>query len=483
LELSLLALLASFALMVKFNIGMEALALFLVTLSLTVWNDRHIWASVRRQALIALITVIVSTAGIYVGTTGQIRTFGSYLYYAWEVSGAYSESMGLAGPAWQLHLALIAIAVPFVALCVIGDAPRRCLPALFPAGVIAFFFFKHAFVRQHDSRLISLLAQLAVVLFFVAAYSGTRWDRKIIALVQVLLILGASKGAVASDPIWLHLFGARFALRAARHLVPAYLHPEQTRMSLENAGRTNLAKLRLDDRFHRIIGRGTVDTAPWEITQVRVNGWSWRPRPVFQTYQACRPSLDRLNADYLESSTGPDFIILGWNEIDGRHQFLSDPRSWRAMLDWYDLALATNDKLLLRRRGTPRFRQPQDLGYTSVRWNQEIVVPQDEPLILMSVDIHRTIYGSLSGLLFRNAPAYAAVTYRSGEQARWRAVASNIVAGFPISSFARDLGDIATLWNGQATTDHVVSIRFETGDPGQYANELLFHWIHLMPRP
>ena len=481
-ELSLLALLTGFALMVKFNIGMEALALFLVTLGLTVWNDRNIWTSVRRQAFIPLVTLIVSTAGIYVCTTGQIRTFGSYLYYAWEVAGAYSESMGLVGPAWQVHLAQIAIAGPIVALWLIGDAPRRCLPAILPAGVITFFFFKHAFVRQHDSRLISLLAQLAIAMLFVAAFSGTRRDRKLIALMQVLFVLGSVQVALASDPARLQSLGLRFNLWAARSLVPAYLRPEQTRISLEKAGSANLATLRLDDRFRRIIDRGTVDAVPWEIAQVRANGWSWRPRPVFQPYQACRPSLDRLNAEYLEGSHAPDFIVLGWGEIDGRHQFLSDPRSWRAMLDWYDVALATSDRLLLRRRNTPRFDRPQDAGYTTARWNEEIVVPQDQPLILMSVDIRRTMYGSLSGLLFRNAPTYAAVTYRSGVKARWRAVASNIVAGFPISSFARDLGDIAALWTGQAPGDRVASIHFEGDDSGQYADDLVVHWIHLTPR-
>ena len=302
-----------------------------------------------------------------------------------------------------------------------------------------------------------------------------------VALMQVLLILGCLQVAVASDPTRLQSLGLRFNLRAARIWVPAYLQLEQTRMNLENAGNANIAKLRLDDRFRRIIGRGTVDAVPWEIAQVRANRWSWRPRPVFQPYQACRPSLDQLNADYLESSRAPDFIVLGWGDIDFRHQFLSDPRSWRAMLDWYDLTLATNDKLLLRRRSTPRFRKPQDVGYTSARWNEEIVVPQDQALILMSVDIHRTAYGTLTGLLFRNAPTYATVTYRSGVKLRWRAVASNIVAGFPISSFAQDLGDIAALWNGQPPADRVASIHFEGDDSGQYADDLVVHWIHLQP--
>jgi hypothetical protein len=479
LELSLLALLASFALMVKFNIGMEALALFLTMLILTAWSDRHIWTSIRRQAFIPLVALIVSSIGFYVGATGQIGTFGSYLHHAWEIAGAYSESMGVIGPMWQAHLAVIAIAMPFVALWAIGDDPRRCLPAIMPAGVVTYFFFKHAFVRQHDSRFISLLAQLAIAMLFVAAFSQTRRDRKIIALTQILFILSSLQTSLALDPNRSYYLKLRFNLRAGRDLAPAYWRWEQTIIGLETAGNANLAKARLDDRFHRIIGRGTVDVAPWNIALVRANGWSWRPRPTFQPYVACRPSLDRLNAEHLESSRGADFIVLGWGEIDGRHQFLSDPRSWRAMLDWYDLALATNDSLLLRRRSTPRFAKPQEAGYTIARWNEEIVIPQDQPVILMSVDIQRTIYGKLTGLLFRNAPTYAAVTYRSGAKERWRAVAPNIEAGFPISPFARNLGDLVAIWNGQPPADYAASIHFEGDDLGQYEDALVVHWIQL----
>ena len=101
--------------------------------------------------------------------------------------------------------------------------------------------------------------------------------------------------------------------------------------------------------------------------------------------------------------------------------------------------------------------------------------------MLMSVDILRTLNGELSGLLFRNAPAFAVVTYRSGEKERWRAVASNLAAGFPINPFARNLADMALLWNGQAPANRAASIRFEADDLGEYGDTLAIHWVRLPP--
>ena len=39
---------------------------------------------------------------------------------------------------------------------------------------------------------------------------------------------------------------------------------------------------------------------------VKANGWRWRPRPVFQSYQACGAVLDRWNAEHLEGAGAPD---------------------------------------------------------------------------------------------------------------------------------------------------------------------------------
>ena len=57
-----------------------------------------------------------------------------------------------------------------------------------------------------------------------------------------------------------------------------------------------------------------------------------------------------------------------------------------------------------------------------------------------------TVFGRAVGLFFRNSAVYAVVSYRSGAKDRWRAVAPNIAAGFPVNPFPRDIADAAALW-------------------------------------
>ena len=106
----MLGVLAGLGLMVKFNIGIEALALFGAVL-IYVWGRE--WKAGGRPRLAALVPVgVLATAavGLYAASTGQIREFGSFLYYSWQIATSYSEGMGVRGPEWQLLIGLCAAA-------------------------------------------------------------------------------------------------------------------------------------------------------------------------------------------------------------------------------------------------------------------------------------------------------------------------------------------------------------------------------------
>jgi hypothetical protein len=61
--------------------------------------------------------------------------------------------------------------------------------------------------------------------------------------------------------------------------------------------------------------------------------WDWRPAPVFQSYAAFIPALDRLDAEHYESARAADLVLLNFPAIDGRHPFLETPVLWRALMD------------------------------------------------------------------------------------------------------------------------------------------------------
>jgi hypothetical protein len=73
-----------------------------------------------------------------------------------------------------------------------------------------------------------------------------------------------------------------------------------------------------------------------EASAVWVYGWKWRPLPVFQTYQANTPPLDRLNARVLtDPKRAPEVVLSQNTAIDGRVPRWTPPESLLALVCQY----------------------------------------------------------------------------------------------------------------------------------------------------
>jgi hypothetical protein len=134
---------------------------------------------------------------------------------------------------------------------------------------------------------------------------------------------------------------------------------------------------------------------PWEIAAIRANNLRWQPLPVLQAYSAYTPSLDLADAGALERSDGPEKILLEWTAIDRRYPFYEAPRSWQALVDWYDISLETPETLVLQRRATRRFDLSTPAGGTVAQWGETIVLPYvaGNEILIMQAEIPESLFG------------------------------------------------------------------------------------------
>jgi hypothetical protein len=72
---------------------------------------------------------------------------------------------------------------------------------------------------------------------------------------------------------------------------------------------------------------------PVDISAVWASGLPWHPLPVFQSYSAYTPSLDRRNAGEFAAADGPQRVLRRVNAaIDGRNAAWESPAAMRALL-------------------------------------------------------------------------------------------------------------------------------------------------------
>ncbi len=467
LELLLLSLLAATAMLVRFNLGVELIAVFLV---LALQKD------VIRRAIPALAALPAAILALYFAETGHITTLGSYFLNGWELAAGYSEAMSLPGPAGDVAAILVALACLFAA----GIWSSRQRPgfwaALISAAIFAFFLFKNSVTRQDGSHAAPFFIKLALVSLF---FWITAVTRRTAAAWLVLQAAFLATGYIYVERVWPGTAArllSRLALRGTAALAGDYLHWPQTwqRFAAETAHDT--WEGRLPEPFHQAVGAGTVDAEPWNIAAVFANGWRWQPRPVFQSYAAFTPALDSLNARHIQSPGAADFVLVNWETIDSRHPFLDDPASWNARLENYAPDYASDRALLMRRRNAPALRIAGPLGAASLRWNQDASVPASPDWVILHADVRPTVWARLRKLLFRLDPVWLQVEFRSGHKERWRVMRPNLETGILINQLPRDLGDIALLGRGCALPDPVVSVRLQADRPQDYQSAIPIRW-------
>jgi hypothetical protein len=484
-ELSVLGFLSGLGLLVKLNQGMEGVALFLAVLATVAFQGWPLSRRARRQACAALCVLPSSMAIVFLASTGSLSGIGLYAQNGWQIVSGYAEGMGLAGPLWQAALACATIAAIFLAILLAAVDLRSLGPGMAPALIVAFFAFKHAMVRQGPGHAPAFHMEFAVGLLFLLVCASAARDRRLIVVLQLFSVAMAYAVSVEAYPGFDAAVKSRLQLRQAYASLADFLRWPSTWEKTGAENQRNRAPLRLPERFHRLIRNGTVDAIPWDIDVVQANGWRWRPRPVFQSYSAYTPALDRLNAGHLESDRTADFVILNFSAIDGRHPFLETPLSWRALLDRYDLKLASPDWLLLQHRKELRYGPAASLGNSTARWDEDVRVPQAGGLLLMGPHIHPSLSGRAMSVLFRPAPVYMEAAFNSGRRVSWRSVPSNLAAGFLIRPFPQNLQELRELFlpdPPSASLERVVSVRFHTSRPTEFAPDIPIEWSRLPVR-
>ncbi|TMD19365.1 MAG: hypothetical protein E6I99_15365, partial [Chloroflexi bacterium] len=86
----------------------------------------------------------------------------------------------------------------------------------------------------------------------------------------------------------------------------------------------------------RVLKSGTVDVVMSETSLVYLEGLRYRPRPVIQSYAAYDAYLDGVNANEVQASGAPDFILIHVHPGGDRYWFSEETRTRLAMLQWYD---------------------------------------------------------------------------------------------------------------------------------------------------
>jgi hypothetical protein len=192
------------------------------------------------------------------------------------------------------------------------------------------------------------------------------------------------------------------------------LHLERLRQALDSEARKGFPPdTRIEPEIRSIVGRERTAFLSEDYSNALVDDINLALFPVLQGSTAYTPSLDQLNAAWIDGK-GPRFLVFDGLTVDGRQPWAQTPRTWAEVYRWYRTRWLGRDHLLLERQAEPRFSEFEPMAHATGRFGQELLIPEAPEPVFWTMQCRMTRGGTLRALLMRVPPVIVGVKEKSG---------------------------------------------------------------------
>ena len=460
----------------KANMGLPALALMVVYLAYLLIRPRP---RGRWPVYIAIAGFVALGAALTMVLNVDIVgfTLGS-----WHLADAYNDAMvfplvSSPLPPEMLPLSLAIVAAFLLLALVNWRAMLKDLDFLFAYLMIAgyiFLVFKHAYVRTWGHPWY-FFQSVPAAIGLLALYAGPAMRRWTAGVFVVALL--------CAFPAGVQLYSSSAVEIKARQLQDyAAMAVSGPPYDADNPDRQAQA---LPQSTLAIIGDGSVDVMPWEISTVYFNDLTYDPRPVAQSYTTYDGWLDERNYEKYISETAPEFILFAMGDIDRRHPAFTEPRTRRALLTHYEIVQRIPDYLLLQRRVDPLAIEETPGPAGMARLGEFIELPPSDSLQFITADIQYSLLGKLARFFYQPRLLWVTVEFEDGETRRYRAVKTMVNDQALVDPFVETLDDAEVYLESLGRDSRrVARVRFETDSPRAFAPEFTYQITqYAVPEP
>jgi len=252
------------------------------------------------------------------------------------------------------------------------------------------------------------------------------------------------------------------------------------RISEKNWAATNFTVLMnyYRDQVAFPILKGTTDIYSFGQIYLIAAGFTWSPRPIFQSYSVFTAAMAEKNKAYLDI-VKPENIIFSLEPLDGRLPALEDGASWPVLMQNYDLSGFKNNFLFLKRNTTHTNIAPTLLRTETHRLGEAVNVPDLAKNIYMTLDLKPTLWGSLAMLFYKPTELEITLHLKNGQEKKYRMIANMAKSEFLLSPLIESTSDFAELYGQHKGIDAKQVTAFAISplsNAGQWHQNYLVHF-------
>jgi hypothetical protein len=390
--------------LVKFTLLMSSgFLIFLLTIYLLIKKEK--------KTAIILNSLLFATFAIgWILLKQSLLNLPAYLLNSWEMASGYGKSMAIYEPSKVFAVgvtALLACSLSgFIILLETFDRrswqekAKTFLPVL-GIGFLLFLNWKHGFSR----------ADLHVLVFFgfapIAGIALTVFANKNCSRISSFISLAAVCICCFLGVKWMlpNFFSTRCdtLTNSMKKSFSILSDPSSYKADIENKFEM-MTKASQPTLLSSYVDDSTIDVWGNNQGQVIYRGLNYQNRPVFQSYSAYTPRLQKLNASFFEDDSRPEFLLFNLDTIDNHFPPSDDASAFIEVYHRYSPVLQSDDGLLMRSNEETSFKL-EKIDEKTIAWGQKYSLKETNQTLILRVHTTTSFAGKVRNLLYKPPPA------------------------------------------------------------------------------
>ena len=383
-----------------------------------------------------------------------------YLYNSWHISQGYEQAMGLptSERTFWLGIAVLILLAAYALLYLVRHCGQsRALARLTLLAAFLYLAWKHGFVRSDTHVLIFFISALLPIVTFPVLLDDPppqRWPAQLLlGLAGVLCLWGIHHTFIKNrwpSPLW-HI-PSQFQETFRRHAEFLGQWP-----TVHRGYQQVLAKQKKQydlPQTREVVGQAAIDVLGYDQAIALYNGFTYLPRPIFQSYSAYTPHLARLNDAFYRSNQAPAYALLKIQTIDQRFPTLDDSLLLRSFMYRHEYIHTEGGFQLWKRRVQPSRDASEltgSLRRETVTFTQPLHLGRQEPTRLWATfHLQPSMLGRLRNALYKPPIVKLALQDRQGQRSTFRLTVSQAATGFILNPIIENSNDYVCFAMGAA---------------------------------
>jgi hypothetical protein len=379
--------LGAFQLLVKFNTGVIVFA-----------SAAALVLALPRKKLATLVAHLLGSAAsliaLWVLAGQHLGDLGTWLRNSVQIAAGYTNAMATDHHPWEYAIA----AAAFAGIALLVRSGRRRMEAgvrfaMYELLLLLLFAeWKHGFVR-HDVHYASFLIAVIIVVISLMWF-GASLLRPIVFVTLLMIAAGFALPYESKTA----LFRPTSAAREIKTLVD-----HGRRDAFIAAGKQRVRRVvPIDPTTLGFLSGRTVHIDPNQVLLSWAYDLDWRPAPIFQTYSAYTPALDRFNAAMIGGPGAPDRILrIGRTAGDKRDRMFESPDYIRSLLCHYrELSARTIFEVVARTANRCGAERSLTHAIGSDRFVRVPKAAADE-MVIMRLEIEPSLFERIRSVLYK----------------------------------------------------------------------------------